>query len=77
MNYILKLDKPLDGIQQIKVYEPHMNDENTVSFLVILDGQYAIFELHENGEWGDCGTTLSFTPEIKAFVKKKIEVNYM
>lgn len=77
MNHILKFTNPFEGVYQVKIYAPHMNDENTISFLVILDGQYSIFELHENGLWGECGISHLFTPEIIHFVQKQIEEKYL
>jgi len=77
MNYILKFTNPFEGVYQIKVYAPHMSDENTVSFLVILDGQYSIFELFEDGHWGECGISHSFTPEIIQFIQEQIQAKYL
>ena len=74
---IIKIANPLEGVHQLKIYAPNMKDDDTINFLVIVDGQYSIFELNHDGKWSECGANGAFSKEVIAFVRDQIKALYM
>ena len=77
MEPIIKVLEPFPYIKVIKVYEPQIMNNRTISFLIKINDSFSKIDLNEEGNWVKSNVLNKYPVEVLNFIYHQIELKYL